>query len=407
MHKYVAVKSGYLPGDPEYRRLSIALFAAGLATFALLYSTQPLLPELVEAFNVSPSQSAFAVSLATLGLGIALLIAGPASEVIGRTTLMRWSVAATSGIAVLCSIAPTWHTLLALRCLQGVAMAGLPAVAMAYLREEVHEDSHARASGLYIAGTAVGGMAGRLIAGGLADIGGWRFAAAGIAVVGVLCAALVWLLLPASRNFHPTSASPKQLLTQTGPVLRDPALLALYGIAATAVGAFVAVYNGAVFRLSGAPYDLSAGAAGLVFSVYLLGSAGSATAGWLADRYSRRTVVPIGCLVTLAGVAITLAGPLSLIVVGLAVMTAGFFAVHGVASGWVAVRAHTGGGGTGQAASLYLFSFYLGSSVFGGLAGTAWSRAGWSGVAVEAGVLFLATLLLAVLLKNVPSKVQN
>jgi YNFM family putative membrane transporter len=403
MHQSVARQTGYLPGDPEYRKLSVALFAAGLATFALLYSTQPLLPELVDAFHVSPSQSAFSVSFATFGLGLALLIAGPASEALGRTNLMRWSVAATSVFALLSAFAPTWHVLLALRGLQGIAMAGLPAVAMAYLREEVHHDSHARASGLYIAGTAVGGMAGRLIAGGLSDVGGWRFATGGIAVVGVLCAAVVWLLLPASRNFHPSAARPHDLFR----VLRDPALLALYGIAATAVGAFVAVYNGAVFRLSGSPYELSAGAAGLVFCVYLLGSVGSATAGTLADRYGRRAVVPIGCLITLAGVAITLAAPLPLIVLGLAVMTAGFFAVHGVASGWVPARAHASGVGTGQASSMYLFSFYLGSSVFGGLAGTAWSRADWPGVAAEAGALFLVTLVLALLLKNVPSRVQN
>ena len=403
MHQSVARQTGYLPGDPEYRKLSVALFAAGLATFALLYSTQPLLPQLVTAFHVSPSQSAFSVSFATFGLGLALLVAGPASEVLGRTNLMRWSVAATCLFALLGAFAPTWHTLLALRGLQGIAMAGLPAVAMAYLREEVHQDSHARASGLYIAGTAVGGMAGRLIAGGLSDVGGWRFATGGIAVVGVLCAAVVWLLLPASRNFHPSAARPRDLFR----VLRDPALLALYGIAATAVGAFVAVYNGAVFRLSGSPYELSAGAAGLVFCVYLLGSAGSATAGTLADRYGRRAVVPIGCLITLAGVAITLAAPLPLIVLGLAVMTAGFFAVHGVASGWVPARAHASGVGTGQASSMYLFSFYLGSSVFGGLAGTAWSRAQWTGVAAEAAVLFAVTLILALLLKNVPTKVRN
>jgi YNFM family putative membrane transporter len=403
MHQSVAHQTGYLPGDPEYRKLSTALFAAGLATFALLYSTQPLLPELVDAFQVSPSQSAFSVSFATFGLGLALLIAGPASEALGRTNLMRWSVAATSFFALLSAFAPTWHLLLALRGLQGIAMAGLPAVAMAYLREEVHQDSHARASGLYIAGTAVGGMAGRLIAGGLSDLGGWRFATGGIAVVGVLCATVVWLLLPASRNFHPAAARPHDLFR----VLRDPALLALYGIAATAVGAFVAVYNGAVFRLSGSPYELSAGAAGLVFCVYLLGSAGSATAGTLADRYGRRKVVPVGCLITLAGVAITLAAPLPLIILGLAVMTAGFFAVHGVASGWVPARAHASGVGTGQASSMYLFAFYLGSSVFGGLAGTAWSHAEWTGVAGEAGALFLVTLILAVLLRNVPSRVQN
>ncbi|TCO47609.1 YNFM family putative membrane transporter [Kribbella antiqua] len=402
MHKALATRSGYLPGDPGYRRLSIALFAAGLATFALLYSTQALLPDLVEAYGVSPSQSAFSVSFATFGLAIALLIAGPLSERYGRTVLMRWSVAGSAFFAILVAVAPTWHTLLAARGLQGVAMAGLPAVAMAYLREEVHESSHARASGLYIAGTGVGGMAGRLIAGGLADLGGWRLASGGIAALGVLCTVVVWLLLPDSRNFHATSPT-----VQTGRVLRDPALLALYGVAATVVGAFVAVYNGAVFRLSDSPYDLGAGPIGLLFSVYLFGSASSAAAGRLADRYGRRSVVPVGCLVRVAGVAITLAAPLPLIVIGLAVMTAGFFAVHGVAGGWVAVRAHAGGGGTGQAASIYLFSFYVGSSVFGGLAGTAWSRAGWSGVALEAGVLFAVAVVLALLLRNIPSKMQN
>ncbi|MER7246050.1 MFS transporter [Kribbella sp. NPDC000426] len=406
MHQSVARQTGYLPGDPEYRKLSVALFAAGLATFALLYSTQPLLPQLVDAFHVSPSQSAFSVSFATFGLGLALLVAGPASEVLGRTNLMRWSVAATTGFALLSAFAPTWHTLLALRGLQGIAMAGLPAVAMAYLREEVHQDSHARASGLYIAGTAVGGMAGRLIAGGLSDLGGWRFATGGIAAVGVLCAAVVWLLLPASRNFRPSPARRRRDLFSVQ-VLKDPALLALYGIAATAVGAFVAVYNGAVFRLSGSPYHLSAGAAGLVFCVYLLGSASSATAGTLADRYGRRAVVPIGCLITLAGVAITLAAPLPLIVLGLAVMTAGFFAVHGVASGWVPARAHASGVGTGQASSMYLFSFYLGSSVFGGLAGTAWSHGGWTGVALEAGTLFAISLVLSVLLKQTNAKLTR
>ncbi len=387
--------SGYRPGDAGYRRLSVALFAAGVATFAMLYSTQPLLSELSRDFQVSPAESAYSVSLATLGLGIALLVAGPASEILGRTKLMRWSVAAAAVIAVLCALAPNWTTLLALRGVQGIALAGLPAVAMAYLREEVHDDSHARASGLYVAGTAIGGMTGRLVGGGLADLGGWRAALGGIAVLSVVCALLVAWLLPDSQNFRRATKSRQALR-----VLKDPALLALYGIAATAMGAFVAIYNITGFRLAAAPYGLGPGLAGLVFTVYLLGSASSAIAGQLADRFGRRAVVPIGCLITLAGVGITLAGPLPIIIVGLAVMTVGFFAVHGIAGGWVAARAHAGGGGTGQASSFYLFAYYLGSSIFGGLAGTAWTHAAWSGVAAEAGALLLITLLLALLLRR-------
>ncbi|MEV6287270.1 MFS transporter [Kribbella sp. NPDC051770] len=394
---------GHRPGTAGYRRISTALFAAGLATFAMLYSTQPLLPALSTAFAVSPSQSAISVSLATLGLGIALLIAGPASELLGRTKLMRWSVVAAAVIAVLCALAPNWPTLLVLRGLQGVALAGLPAVAMAYLREEVHPDSHARSSGLYVAGTAVGGMTGRLVGGGLADLGGWRTALGGIAVLGVVCAVLLLVLLPESRNFTPTRPS----LSQAGTVLKDPALLALYGIAATSMGAFVGVYNATGFRLAAAPYELGPGLASLVFLVYLLGSASSATAGRLADTYGRRAVVPVGCLVTLAGIAITLTHQLALVIVGLAVMTAGFFAVHGVASGWVPARAHAANGGTAQAASLYLFAYYLGSSVFGGLAGVAWTHAAWPGVAAEAAALSVVTLALALALRRVPIRVRS
>ncbi|WBQ04919.1 MFS transporter [Kribbella sp. CA-293567] len=386
---------GYLPGEAGYRRLSVALFAAGLATFAMLYSTQALLPELARVFQVSPGQSAFSVSVATLGLGVALLAAGAVSEVVGRTKVMRWSVAAAAVMASLCVVAPSWHVLLAFRGVQGVALAGLPAVAVAYLREEVDDSSLARASGLYIAGTAVGGMTGRLVAGGLADLGGWRLALGGIAAMGVICAVLVAVLLPESQHFVRAQGG-----RQTLRVLKDPALLALYGMAATGMGAFVAVYNATGFRLAAEPYGLGPGLAGLVFAVYLVGSAASAVAGRLADRYSRRAVVPVGCLVTLTGVAITLASPLPLVVAGLAVMTAGFFAVHGVASGWVAVRAHAGGGGTGQAASFYLFAYYLGSSVFGGLAGTAWTHAAWPGVAAEAGALLLITLVLTLLLRR-------
>ena len=397
------VADGYRLGDPEYRRVSVALFGAGLATFALLYSTQPLLPELARAFSVSAGQSALSVSLSTVGLGLALLVAGPVSEVVGRTRLIHLSLSSSAVVALLCAVAPGWTTLLVLRTLLGVTLAGLPAVAVAYLREEVHEDSSAKATGLYIGGTALGGMVGRLLAGGLADLGGWRLALGGIGLLALGCALLTRWLLPASRHFVAAPARPRQLLATTRRLVRDPALLALYGIGAAMMGAFVAVYNAMGFRLAAEPYALSLGVAGLVFCVYPLGSLSSAYAGRLADRYGRRPVVPVACAVTAAGVLLTLARPLPVVVLGLAVLTAGFFAAHGVASGWVAARAHLGAGGTGQAASLYLFAYYLGSSVFGGLSGSAWSAGGWTPVVLLALLLVVLALALSLLLRRTPS----
>jgi YNFM family putative membrane transporter len=398
-----AVQEGYRVGEPGYRRITVALFAAGVATFALLYSAQALLPDLARAFGISAAQSTLSLSVTTVGLGVALLVAGPLSEVLGRTRLIHLSLGVSAVVALGCAVAPGWHVLLGLRLVQGITLAGLPAVATAYLREELHPGTHARAAGLYIGGTALGGMTGRLVAGGVADVLGWRWALAAIAVVGLACAVVVRLLLPASRNFRAAPARADLLVEMTKRALSDRGLLALYAIGACSMGAFVAVYNAMGFRLTSAPFSLGLGAAGLVFLVYPIGSVSSAVAGRLADRFGRRSVVPIGCLITAAGIALTLPTSLPVVVLGLAVMTAGFFVVHGVASGWVPGRAHAGGIAAGQAASLYLFAYYLGSSVFGSLSGRAWSAGAWPAVVVLALVLVAVTGLLAAVLRRLPS----
>jgi YNFM family putative membrane transporter len=390
-----------------YRRITLSLFAAGMATFALLYSTQALLPELATGFGVSAAQSTLTVSLATIGLGAALLFAGTISEVLGRTRLIHLSLFASTVVAFGCALAPGWHTLLVLRLLQGITLAGLPAVATAYLREELPAHLHARTAGLYIGGTAMGGMSGRLITGAVADLAGWRWALGAIAVLSLVCAVVVRFALPASRHFAAVPADPRRLLAMARDAVTDPGLLALYAIGAVAMGAFVAVSNALGFRLTGAPYHLSVGQAGSIFLVYPVGSISSAVGGRLAERWGRRTVVPIGCLITVAGLLLTLAGALPVIVLGLAVTTAGFFVVHGVASGWVPARAYAGGVAAGQAASFYLFAYYLGSSVFGSLSGRAWTAGGWPAVAGLALGLMVLAGALAGWLRHIPAHEQK
>ena len=127
----------------------------------------------------------------------------------------------------------------------------------------------------------------------------------------------------------------------------------------------------------------------------------------LADRHGRRTVIPIGAAVAIVGALLTLPDVLSLVVAGMGLLVIGFFAVHGVASGWVPLRAHLGGTSAGQAASLYLFTYYLGSAVFGTASGAAWTRAGWPGSVALSVVLMLLVMVLAVLLRRTPSLVPG
>ncbi|MGY1650512.1 MFS transporter [Geodermatophilus sp. SYSU D01119] len=388
---------GHRPGDPALRRASTAVFLAGLAVFAVLYAPQALLPELTRAFGVTPTAATLSVSAATVGLALGLLVLGPLSDRVGRTPVLRAALASAAVLAVLAALAPTWPVLLALRGLQGFALAGLPAVGVAYLREELHPSVSSRAIGLFVGGTAIGGLSGRVLSGALADLGGWRTALGGIAALAVGCTVAVWLLLPASRRF---TRVPREtpVLRQLARGFGDPVLLGLYALAALLMGGNVAVYNAVTFRLESEPYGLSPALAGLVFLTYLFGSVSSPVAGGLAERAGRRLVVPLALLVAGAGLALTLARPLVLVVAGLAVLTVGFFAAHGVASGWVAARAALGGRPVGQAASLYSFWYYVGSSVGGTLAGRAWADGGWPAAAAVAGTGFGGALLLALLL---------
>jgi len=398
------VSAGELPepyqaGDPAIRRASLALFLAGVAVFALLYSTQPLLPELSRRFGVGPAAASLSVSLTTLTLAVGLLVAGPVSERYGRTRLVVVSLAAATVLGAGCALAPSWPLLLLARALQGFALAGLPAVAVAYLSEELDPGVAGQATGFYVGGNALGGMVGRLLAGVLADLGGWRLAVGAIAVLGAGCTVAVVLLLPTSRRFVPARPGLGTLVDNSRRVLTDPVLLGLYALAALLMGAFVSVFNALGFRLESPPYDLSPGVASLAFLVYALGSVASTVAGRLADRHGRRAVVLVAVGVMLVGLLGTAGSPLPLVIAALAVMTAGFFGAHGVASGWVAARARLGGRATAQAASAYLFAYYVGSSVAGTAAGSAWSAGGWSGVLVLTGTLvvlaWLVTLGLA------------
>ncbi|HEX2075447.1 MAG TPA: MFS transporter [Geodermatophilus sp.] len=392
-----APPEGYRAGERGLRRASLAIFLSGVAVFAMLYLPQVLLPEFTRAFGVSPTAATLSVSVATAGLAVGLLVLGPVSDRRGRTGILRAALVASAVLAVALAVVPAWEALLALRALQGFALAGLPAVGVAYLREELDSSVTSRAVGLFVGGNAIGGLTGRVLGGVLADLGGWRTATAGIAVLGVACAVAVWVLLPASRRFV---AVPRggSLGRQLARAVTDPVLLGLYGVAALLMGGFVAAYNAATFRLEAPPYALTPSLAGLVFLAYLLGSASSPAAGVVADRVGARLVVPLSVALMGGGLLLTLAAPLPLFVAGLCVFTVGFFAAHAVASGWVAIRAARGERPVGQASSLYSFWYYVGSSIGGTLAGRSWASDGWPGVVVLAGAMTAGALLLTVVL---------
>lgn len=384
-------------GQPAFRRANLALFAAGVATFSLLYCVQPLLPAFSRHFGISAAASSLALSSTSGVLAFALLFAGALSDVWGRKAVMAMSIFASAVLVLLSAAAPDWHGLLALRTLLGLSLCGVPAVAMTYLSEEMHPDSIGLAMGLYIGGSAIGGMGGRLVVGIVADYFGWRIGMATIGIGGLAAGAVFARSLPPAAHFVPHPPHFGDSLRRFAAPWRDRGLPWLFAEGFLLLGGFVTLYNYIGYRLMAAPYRLSQSAVGLIFSVYLVGTVSSTWIGHLAGRLGRRRVLWPMFVLMQAGVALTLTHSLWLIVAGIAVSTFGFFGGHSIASSWVGRRA---GAAKAQAASLYLCSYYLGSSIAGAIGGFFYAAHGWQGVAAFVAALWGAGLLIAVRLNR-------
>ena len=382
-------------GSPEYRRATWAMLAFGLAIFNTLYATQALLPTLTSELGVSPSTAALTVSAATGALALCVVPASILSEKFGRGRVLVISALAATGIGLVLPLTQSAEQLIAMRALQGAMIAGTPAVAMTWLSEELDERDLPGAMGLYIAGNTIGGLTGRLIPAGLLEVTTWRWALLGSGIVAFGLALLAAWLLPEQRNFTPKlSIRPRNEIAAMGRHLHNPRLLALYATAFVAMGVFVSMYNYFGFRAV-LDFGLPAALSGLVYVVYLSGTWSSARAGALLKRHGHGVVVLMSSVLMLAGALGVASSSLWVTLAGLLVFTASFFALHSTASGWVGLIAERD---RAEASSMYVFSYYMGSSILGAGTGWAYESLPWAGfVGVLAALLGALTVAAAAL----------
>ncbi|WP_046774264.1 MFS transporter, partial [Streptomyces scabiei] len=369
-----AVDTRVAPGGPGYRRMSLALFLAGVATFALLYSTQALLPLISDGFASTASAASWTVSAATGALALFVLPMSALSERFGRRTVMTASLVVAVTVGLLIPFAPSLGALVVLRAAQGAALAGVPASATAYLAEEVRPKALITAIGLFVAGNSVGGMSGRVVTGWVAQEWGWRVALGVLGVIAVGCAVAFRLLLPAPKHFVAGSLRPAVLARTVRAHLANPLLRRLYAIGALFMTVFGGVYTVIGYRLAGDPFSLPQGVIGSIFLVYLVGTVSASTAGKLVGRLGRRGTLYLAGATTAAGLLVSLSDSLPVVLLGLVLITAGFFAGHAAASSAVS---HTAKEGRAQASALYQSAYYVGSSAGSTLGAIAVHAGGW------------------------------
>jgi MFS transporter, YNFM family, putative membrane transport protein len=386
-------------GAPGFARVVLAFFIGGFAIFELLYCVQPLLPEFAREFDLGPAGASPAVSVSTVVMAGTLFFAGLAAERFGRKPVMVVSLVVSALATLAAALAPNWPALLALRGLMGLALAGLPSLAMAYLADEIDSPALGFSMGMYIAGSTLGGMFGRLVVGFISDHSNWRVALAAIGANSLIGALFFVYALPPDRTRETAAGNLASLVRVARAHLSDEGLPWLFAVGYLVMGAFICTYNYIGFRLAAAPFNLDQARIGLIFTLYLLGAASSTIMGDLAARFGRRRVLWMALAIGLIGVLVTLPDHLVTAVIGVALVTWSFFGAHSIASSWVGLRVNEG---RAQASALYLFFYYVGSSLNGWMGGVAYQHYGWNGVAALIGLLLGLAFLAALKLARVP-----
>ena len=379
-------------GSAEHRSAKWALFVGGFAVFAMFYGPQPLLPLFATAFHLDAAQASGVLSATAGAMALGLIPAGFLAQRYGPKPVMLSAIVLGALCSLLCALAPDYASLIALRALLGLSLAGLPAVASAWLAEEMDPKALGQAVGLIIAGNAAGGMSSRLVCGVLGDLVDWRVAFAGLGGLGAIAAFEFWRSLPASRRHRARPLHPRHAAADLASVFREPGLLPLFGLALLLMGSFVSFYNYLGFRLVQAPFSLSHSSIGAIFLLYVVGMFSSPWAGRQADRIGPSRVLARMLALSAAGLLLTLSSALPLIIAGVALFTFGFFAAHSVASGWTARLAQRS---KALASAVYLTAYYLGASSMGWLGGHAWQTGAWPGVLGFLAVLWLGCVAIA------------
>jgi len=381
-------------------RERFALYAGTVAAYGDMYVTQSILPVLAAEFGVGAARAGLTVSAVVLAVAVASSFYGPLSDVLGRRRVMAGATALLAVATLACALAPTFGALVVLRALQGTFVPGMTAVSVAYAGDRFGgRDLPAVVAGV-IGASVVGGLLGRVLAGAIAAHLGWRAPFVFFAGLTAVAAALLARGLVPGGGQRPGAlgAAWSGMLGH----LRDPRLVGAYLVGGALFFGWIGIFTYLPFHLAAPPYSLPTAAISSVYLVYAAGVVASPIAGRLSGRIPPRTLIAVGLAVEAAGMALTVARPLALVVVGLVVLVLGTFTAQAVAPAFVNVTAETAKGG---ASALYLTSYYVGGTLGSALPGLAFQAAGWRGVVLAcAAAVGIAVLANAFLSGRVPRR---
>jgi YNFM family putative membrane transporter len=370
-----------------------AVATAGFCAFVNLYSPQALLPALAREFGTGAAEISAIMTASALAIALTAPFTGAIADVLGRKRVITAAMLAVVVPMAGAAFAADVPALIAWRFLQGLLLPPIFAVAVAYIGDEWPPAEVAGVAGIYIAGSSVGGFCGRFVPGLLSDLIGWRGAFLALAGLSLLGAIVVALLLPREKGFvrsEGLGASARQMLRH----LKNPQLVATFGIGFGVLFNFIAVFTYVSFHLAAPPYNFSSTLLGAIFVTYLVGTVVSPMTGRMMARLGRRHFTLAVIAAWVFGALLMLAPPVAAIIVGLVFCAACGMLCQTIATGYVTTIAKEG---RSSAVGLYVTSFYVGGSMGAFLPGLAWNSGGWPACSAMVVAMLAAMALIAAL----------
>jgi YNFM family putative membrane transporter len=355
----------------DLRRLAVAI--NGFCTFLNLYSPQALLPELSREFGATAAQISTIMTASTLAVALTAPVTGAIADVMGRKRVIVIALFAVSVPTIMVIFAASVHGFAAWRFVQGLFLPAIFAVTVAYIGDEWPPSEVAGVAGVYVTGASLGGFAGRMVPGALADWIGWRSAFVVLAAMTFAAAIAILFILPREKRFVRSrgfAESGAQMLRH----LRNPQLIATYAVGFGTLFNFIATFTYISFHLAAPPYNFSSTLLGGLFFTYLGGTVIAPWTGRFIARFGRRNFV-LGMIATwIAGAALLLAPQLWLLLFGLLVCATCGMLCQTVSTGYITLTAKEG---RSSAVGLYVTCFYTGGSMGAFLPGLTWASGGW------------------------------
>jgi YNFM family putative membrane transporter len=368
---------------PTYAGLQALVFALVAAAFTTVYITQPVLPVLQGEFGVSASVASLSVSAVILGIALANLPFGMLADRVPVKRLILAGGLVVAACGFICAATANLGLLVGARLVQGLFIPALTTCLAAYLAGCLPLERLNVVMGAYVSATVAGGLSGRLLGGWIHPPLHWRYAfvTASLLVLAATGAALRWL--PAGEGgLRRPAGPPEGFLT----LLSNPELRLILLVPFGGFFVFSSVFNYLPFYLAGPPFRASTQVITIMYLSYLIGVVMGPLAGRLSNLIGNGGTMVGGAAVFALALALTLIKSWFAVATALALVCAGFFAIHAAAAGCLNRKLSSS---HGRANSMYVLAYYLGGASGITLSGYAFSLAGWGGVAVL-GLLMLS-----------------